>query len=55
MTVKENGRNTYSQLFTVLKPGRNMVVEKLKYFGSERQIKFITLKAVYRVFHDLRA
>jgi len=48
MTLKEsNGRSTYSPLFTVLKPGRKMVVEKLKYFGNERCIKYITLKAVY--------
>jgi hypothetical protein len=42
-----NVRSTYSLLFTVLKPGRKIVVEKLKYFGGERWIRFITLKAVY--------
>jgi hypothetical protein len=46
--MKENNvRSTYSPLFTVLKPGRRMVVEELKYFGSERGIRFIILKAVY--------
>jgi hypothetical protein len=32
---------------SVLKPGRKMVVKKLKYFGGERWNRFITLKAVY--------
>jgi hypothetical protein len=33
MTMKENnGRSIYSPLFTILIPGRKMVVEKLKIF-----------------------
>jgi len=35
---ENNGTSIYSPLFTVLIPGRKMVVEKLKYFGSERWI-----------------